>query len=62
MLRLPLASCYPQVEAGNKELEGVVTQQTEIRKRITILLVVVGVCVVGGTILGILFGTKVLTA
>ncbi len=49
------------MEAGNKELEGVVTQQTEIRKRITILLVVIGICVVGGIILGILFGTNVIS-
>ena len=44
------------VDAGNKELEGVVTEQRAIRKRITILLVVLGVCLVGGAIVGILFG------
>ena len=38
------------VEAGNRELEGVVHEQTAIRRRITIILVVIGVCVVGGAI------------
>ena len=42
-----------QVDAGNKELSGVVEEQTAIRKRITILLVVLGVCVVGGAIAAI---------
>jgi len=41
------------VAKGNEELDGVVEEQVGIRKRITIILTVVGVCVVGGAIAGV---------
>ena len=50
MVQVTVDQAMDNVDAGNKELEGVVSEQTAIRKRITIILVIVGVCVVGGAI------------
>lgn len=54
-IELTIEDAASNVEEGEKELNGVVHEQKEIRKRITILLVVLGVCIVGGAIAGLIY-------
>lgn len=54
-IELTIEEAANNVNEGTKELEGVVHEQTEIRKRITTLLIVLGVCLIGGTLAAVIW-------